>query len=72
MGTIEISTIFSFSAPFILLYNVWLHNQIVKAQIDIAVNNANDGSLRIAVKDIKDDIKAMRDDIHTLANKENK
>jgi len=72
MGTIEISELLSWSVPFIIAYNVWLHNQIVKSQIDIAVNNTNDESLRTAVNDIKGDIKAMRDDIHALANKETK
>ena len=70
MGTIEISQIFSFSTPLIILYNVWLHNQIVNAKIDIAVNNTSDKAISEAVAEIKNDIRAMREDIHALANKQ--
>jgi len=69
MGTIEISELLSYAVPLIMGYNVWLHNEIVKAKIDIAVNNTSDKAIRDAVSEIKDDIRAMRDDIHAIASK---
>ena len=42
MGTIEISDLFSYVVPLLVLYNAWLHRQVINAQIDIAVNNSKD------------------------------
>lgn len=71
MGTIEISDLFSYSMPFIMAYNIWLHNQIVSAKIDIAVNNTSDKAQQDVLTEIKNDIRAMREDIHALANQSN-
>lgn len=67
MGTIEISELLSYAVPLIIGYNVWLHNQIVKSQIDIAVNSNSDEAQQKVLEEIKDDMRAMREDIHSIA-----
>lgn len=69
MGTIEISELLSYAVPLIIGYNVWLHNQIVKSQIDIAVNSNSDEAQQKVLEEIKDDMRAMREDIHSIATK---
>ncbi len=71
MGTIEISTIFSFSAPFILLYNVWLHNQIVKAQIDIAVNTSKDEAITKSIDLLRTSMDNLTAEVHSINKQSN-
>jgi len=66
MGTIEISTLFSFSAPFILLYNVWLHNQIVKSQIEIAVNTSKDEAITQSIDLLRKSMDALTSEVHGM------
>ncbi len=66
MGTIEISEILSWSVPFIILYNVWLHNQIVKSQIDIAVNTSKDEAITKSIDLLRGSMDALTAEVHSI------
>ena len=44
MDASQIADLFKFAIPFIIAYNAYIHNQVIKNSKDIAVNSANDES----------------------------
>jgi predicted transcriptional regulator len=53
MEVMEIIEGLEFLVPFLIAYNVWMHNQIIKNSKDIAVNTSKDEQLSEAVKEMK-------------------
>ncbi len=55
--------------PMIIMYNVWMHNRIIKNTQDIAVNTSKDEALTDSVKEFKAEIKEITKIIHRIASK---
>lgn len=66
MDAAQIADLFKFAIPFIIAYNAYIHNQVIKNSKDIAVNSANDASRVGLMEEIKEAIKEMKSEIHTL------
>ena len=71
MGTIEISELLSWSVPFIIAYNVWLHNQIVKSQIEIAVNTSKDEEISRNIDLLRTSVDALTSEVHSINKNSN-
>ena len=66
MGTIEISELLSYAVPLIIGYNVWLHNQIVKSQIEIAVNTSKDEEISKSIDLLRKSMDALTSEVHNI------
>ena len=66
MDAAQIADLFKFAIPFIIAYNAYIHNQVIKNSKDIAVNSANDESRVGLMTEIKEELKAMKTEIHNL------
>lgn len=66
MGTIEISNLLSYAVPLIIGYNVWLHNQIVKSQIEIAVNTSKDEEISKSIDLLRKSMDALTAEVHSI------
>jgi len=66
MGTIEISELLSYAVPLIIGYNIWLHNQIVKSQIDIAVNTSKDEEISKSIDLLRRSMDALTAEVHSI------
>jgi len=66
MGTIEISELLSYAVPLIIAYNVWLHNQIVKSQIEIAVNTSKDEEISRNIALLRKSVDALTTEVHSI------
>ena len=41
----SITDLLGWAVPFVILYNVWLHNQVISLKTDLAVNSTKDEAL---------------------------
>jgi len=71
MGTIEISELLSYAVPLIIGYNVWLHNQIVKSQIEIAVNTSKDEDISKSIDLLRSSMDALTAEVHSINKNSN-
>lgn len=54
MGKVDIQNLIVFLFPFMLAYCVWLHNMVIKARTDIAVNTSKDRDILSRITRIED------------------
>ena len=66
----EVQELLSYIIPFLIMYNAWLHNQIISAQKEIAVNSAKDEETSRQFMEIKSDIKEMKKELHNYILKQ--
>ena len=55
----QIADLLKFAIPFIIMYNAYIHNQVIKNAKDIAVNNANDKNKEKEYKKIYDLVEGL-------------
>lgn len=83
METISINQLLSYLVPFLGVYIGWLHKQVIRNQIDIAVNTSKDDEIMKQYNEFKADIKAelvkqstiiddLRKEIHDFIINQNK
>ena len=61
---IEFTEVISYLLPPLLLWNVWLHKMVIKAQLEIAVNSAKDEHIIKEIEELKVDVKALAKEFH--------
>jgi len=66
MGTVEVNELLSYIVPLLVAYNVWIHNKLITAEKDIAVNSSKDSAVNKQYDEIKADIKALADEFHAF------
>jgi len=66
MEASEITDLFKFAIPFIILYNAYIHNQVVKNAKDIAVNSANDKNRNDNVSNLIKKVDRLTDKVDNL------
>jgi len=71
MGTIEISDLLSYIVPLLALYIGYLHNKVISAEKDIAVNSSKDEKINEQFNDLKNDIKALTKEFHNFILSQN-
>lgn len=66
MDPISISDLLSYIVPLILVYNGWLHNQVIKAQINIAVANEKDDNIIKEIGDLNISVERLAKEVHNF------